>query len=500
MNAVAIRTLTVLLFLIIVFSLSAYPVFSSLVQIWVNDTSFYHGFLVLPLFFAGCFFKKEIFDVYPIRFEPLTMPLLAVASTVMVISFIAGVNIIAHFLFVLCVMLLVVAGFGRHIVFNHFGLVGFLLFAVPFGTEFIIPLQNFTADVSVALMRLSGVDVTYKGINIVTSNARFYVAEACAGLRFLISNIFICYIFAYLSFRTKKSWIIFAIISSLIPIIGNCLRVYGIMMIGHFTNGEYAAGVDHIVYGWGFFSVLAFINLMIGDMLAKKEPFIETQTAPLLPFGVYDATRDRFFPYKHLYEKRICLSLVIILLIPFTLNNYFNDLFEKQKFSFNSQINLLDILPLKHQINTDIQTPLITDFKNTDLQKAYTINDNTRLQIGYYHYQNATKDATSSQNIIHNEENRLLLNQKTISHKGQTYNLILTGHLEGQKYLTVMTYFYEENNTIKYTHSKFDMQYYTLKNLLYYGKNTGGIILIDSAIMPNKTIDQTLNEMLNMAF
>jgi exosortase len=498
MNLVAKKTLFGLFCTILFLSLSSYPISQSLVTIWINDTSFYHGFLVLPLFFIACFLKSEIFDIYPIRFEPLVMPVIAVTVTLMVVSFVAGINIVAHFLFVLCIILLVIAAFGRHIVFNHKGLVCFLLFCVPVGTEFIIPLQNFTADVSVALLRLSGIDVTYQGIHIITSKARFYVAEACAGLRFLISNIFICYIFAYLNFKTKKSWFIFGIISILIPIIGNCLRVYGIMMIGHHTNGEYAAGIDHIIYGWGFFSVLAFITLMIGDKIARNEPFIETETAPILPFGVYDATRDMFYPFAHFYEKRILLSCIIVLLIPFALNNYFNDLFDKQKQTFHAQINLLDIAPLKFKQAYAPNNRLIVDFKNTDKQTAYKIDETTKIQISYYHYQNAHKEAISSANIIHNEEDRLLLKQDTITHNGQTYKVTITGHLEGQKYVTLWAYFYQSGNHFKQTDSKFNMQYFAIKNLLYHGTNAGGVIIMDKKLKDNETPEQAIANMLKL--
>jgi exosortase/archaeosortase family protein len=369
---------------------------------------------------------------------------------------------------------------------------------VPLGTEFIVPLQNFTADVSVVMLRLSGVDVSYQGIHIITPNARFYVAEACAGLRFLISNIFVCYIFAYLNFKNKKSWFIFGFISVLIPIIGNLLRVYGIMMIGHYTNGKYAAGIDHIIYGWGFFTVLAFINLMIGDKIAKNEPFIETQTASILPFGVYDSKSGIFSPYAHFYEKRILLSFIVVLLVPYTLNNYFNDLFENQKQIINPQVNLLDIVPLESKVTDKESSDLIIDFKNTDFQKAYHIDDNTKIQISYYTYQNAHKEATSSNNIIHDEHKRLLLKQDTITHHGHTYNLTVTGYLHGQKYITLATYFYQSGHEFKQTHSKLAMQYYSMINLLYYGKNAGGIILIDKPIAYDETTEQSLTDMLKL--
>jgi exosortase len=499
MNIVAKRSMVVLFLAMSLFVASAFPVTVSLIDIWHNDTTFNHGFLILPLFFVACFLKSEIFDVYPIRFEPLTIPALAIAASLMMIVFFGGFNIIAHFLWAVCLILIVIAAFGRHIVSRNIGLVLFLFFTVPFGTEFIIPLQNLTANVSVFLLKLSGVDVVYEGIHIITPRIKFYVAEACAGLRFLIANIFICYIFAYLHFRTKKSWIIFGIVSTLIPIVGNCLRVYSVMMIGYYTNGEYATGVDHIVYGWGFFTVLAFINLMIGDKIAKHEPFIETATAPLLPFGVYDATRDIFSPYRHFYEKRIFLSFIIIILIPAVINHHFNTIFDN--FDKNKGVSIPQIAtisPIKFDEHITKDSTLITHFKNSDYQKAYALDDTTTLQISYYHYQNTSKEVTSSMNMIHNEENRFLLSQDTIHAHGHDYNLTVTGHIDGQKYVTLSTYFYGADTDLKQTISKIDIQYHSMMNLLYKGQNAGGILLIDKTLQKDETPKQAIDALIHM--
>lgn len=501
MNIVAKRSMAGLFLAISLFAASAFPVTVSLIDVWRNDTTFNHGFLILPLFFVGCFLKSEIFDVYPIRFEPLTIPALAVTASLMMGVFFGGFNIIAHFLWAVCLILIVIAAFGRHIVSHNIGLVLFLFFAVPFGTEFIIPLQNFTANVSVFLLKLSGVDVVYEGIHITTPRIKFYVAEACAGLRFLIANIFICYMYAYFHFRTKKSWIMFGIISIAIPIIGNCLRVYSVMMIGYYTNGEYATGVDHIVYGWGFFTVLAFINLMIGDKITKHEPFIETETAPLLPFGVYDATRDKFYPYHHFYEKRIFLSFIIITLIPATINQHFNSIFDKID-SSKTEVSIPKIetvSPIKFDVHTTKETALITDFKNADYQKAYAVDDTTILQISYYYYQNTSKEVTSSMNMIHNEENRFLLSQDIIhTPHGHDYTVTVTGEVGGQQYVTLSTYFYPKDKGLKQTLSKLDTQYHSMMNLLYKGQNAAGILLIDKALKSNETPKQAIDTLLQM--
>lgn len=495
MNLVARGTFIALLIVISFFAISAYPVTETLISVWFYDTTFYHGFLVFPLFLVGCFIKKDIFDILPIRFEPLTIPFIAILSSIMMVFFVAGLNIVAHFFLVVCIILIVIAGFGRHIVKNNIGLILFLLFMIPFGTEFIVPLQNFTATISVFLLKLSGVDVTYQGIHIVTPNARFYVAEACAGLRFLIANVFLCYIFAYLNFKNFKSWLIFGCVSVFIPIIGNCLRAYAVMMIAYYSDGKYASGIDHIIYGWGFFSVLAFVNLIIGDKIARRKTFIETETSEILPFGIYDATRDKFYPYYHLYQKHILISFMIILLIPATLNHYFNNLFEQQKFNTYVNTNKVSLVKLNDNIPT---TDLLYHFKDSDYETAYALNDKTKLQISYYGYQNNTKEVASSSNNLHNESKRLLLSNDVVTYRGYDFDVIVTGHIGGNRYLTLSTYFYPNDDGFDYTNSKLKLQWKNIYNLLYKGKNPSGIMIIDRAIDTNETPKQALDAVLKM--
>jgi len=496
MNIVGKYSITALCMALCIFMMFTWPITQSIMHVWMYDTTFYHCFLVLPIFFVGLYLKREMFDIYPIRFEALTVPIFAITSVLMVISYWGGFNIIAHFLWVFNVILIAIAALGRHILRYNFALFGFLFFMVPFGTEFIIPLQNLTAFVSVSLLKLSGIDVVYEGIHIITPHVRFYVAEACAGLRFLVANVFICYIFAYLYFHQKRSWILFGAISVFIPVIGNCLRGYLIMLIGHLSSGALAAGVDHIIYGWGFFSLLAFINLIIGEKIAKKETILETPTAPKLPFGTYDKTRDKFYPYNHFYQKRIFLSFVIIILTPFTLNHYFEKITYKKQLTKHLILrpDITEIVPFNFADASKIKVPLIKDFNHADHQKALVIDQKIKVQASYYDYQDANKEVSTAFNRVHNETDRFLLAQHSTRIQNIPYNVIINGHIGRRRYITLMTYFYKDvqNNSIKYTNSRWKIQYYSMLNLLYHGDNSAGILLIERPLRQKENAKDAL--------
>ena len=65
--------------------------------------------------------------------------------------------------------------------------------------------------------------------------------------------------------------VLFLLASVIIPLIGNGLRCVGIILLAHFTNNEYGAGADHIVYGWGFNVAILLVLIFVGSLF-RDEP------------------------------------------------------------------------------------------------------------------------------------------------------------------------------------------------------------------------------------
>lgn len=92
--------------------------------------------------------------------------------------------------------------------------------------------------------------VYIEGLYIFIPQGAFEVAEACSGIRFLISTIVLGLLLAHLLYRDLRLRALLVAAAVSIPIVANGLRAYGIVMIGHWFGMEQAAGTDHIVYGF----------------------------------------------------------------------------------------------------------------------------------------------------------------------------------------------------------------------------------------------------------
>lgn len=176
----------------------------------------------------------------------------------------------------------------------------FTLFAVPFGEELVPFLQEITADISVYMLQLSGIPLFRSGLFIEIPQGKFLVAEACSGVSFLIASIVIGNLYAYMNLKTMRRRVFFVLLSVIVPILANAVRVYGIILVGYWSDMEHAVGADHLIYGWFFFAFVIILLLAIGEWIRARETkalklISEGNAAPKLE--PTEARRDNGYPF-----------------------------------------------------------------------------------------------------------------------------------------------------------------------------------------------------------
>lgn len=242
----------------------------SLIDTWTNTTTYNANFGVLPGALFLIWLRRKRLQLLTPSFEPLALVPLAGFSFALLLGLLADVNIVQQLAFVGALISLTVFCFGREVSWEIKFPLFFLLFLVPMGDSLIPHLQIITAKMSVWMLRLSGIPTFLDGILIEIPNGSFLVAEACAGIRFLITNLIIAFLFAHLAYDKIWKSVLFLLLAVGIPILANSIRAYGIMIIAYYTDMEYATGADHIIYGWGFFAVIMLLLLWIGNLFADR--------------------------------------------------------------------------------------------------------------------------------------------------------------------------------------------------------------------------------------
>ena len=185
---------------------------------------------------------------------------------------VTDINLIAHAGAVGAVQGAVVAALGLRAALFYALPLCFLAFVVPFGDELIPTLQMVTAEIAIALTHASGVAAVVDGIYIETPVGLFIVAEACSGVKFLIAMVTLAVLVCFTRFDSWRRRALFMAASIIIPILANGVRAWGTIYIAQSQGVEFAAGFDHIFYGWIFFAIVVAVLLAGAWRFFEREP------------------------------------------------------------------------------------------------------------------------------------------------------------------------------------------------------------------------------------
>lgn len=240
---------------------------STAIDIWYGNEIFNHGFFIVPGALYLIYLRKDVIRNAPFYNSSLSFLFIIPSVCLYVIGLAGDIQLFLHaatFVLLPSIIWFMVGNtVARILIFP----LCFMLFSIPVGEQLIPYLQEIAADGSVALLQLTGVPLFRSGLYIEIPQGRFLVAEACSGVSFFIASFVIGSLYAYLNLITTSKRIFFVLISLVFPIVANVIRVYGIILIAYWTDMEYAAGADHLIYGWFFFAFVIICLLGIGELL-----------------------------------------------------------------------------------------------------------------------------------------------------------------------------------------------------------------------------------------
>ncbi len=258
------------------------PVTADMVDIWWRSGTFNHCFLIPVISVWLIAQRREKLALLTPRASFIGLLGVAAASLLMLVATLVNVAAAQHFALVLLIQTLVWAVLGDRIAWSLLFPLLYLWFAVPFG-EFLVPrLQDLTADMTVALLKVWGMPVFVEDRMIQIPGGNFQVAEACSGINYLIASLALGTLYAYLQFHRFSRRLLFVALALIVPILANGLRAFGIILIAYYSDMQYAVGVDHLIYGWLFFGVVMLLLFSLGRLFSDA-PLAEKTAAHAAP-------------------------------------------------------------------------------------------------------------------------------------------------------------------------------------------------------------------------
>jgi exosortase A len=250
-------------------------------RVWLDSPTFNHCFLILPLSLFMMWMRRKGLAAVPHAPRPGAALLLLPLSFAWLVAFFASILEAQQVVVItmLQVMLFSVLGWPayRRLIAPFL----YLYFLVPSGAELVPALQQFTAHFAVLGLRLIGIPVFSDGAVIDIPSGSFAVAEACAGLRFLVATVAFGVFYATQVYRSVFRRLAFIGLSIIVPIIANGLRVFGLIAAAQWMGNPAAALADHLIYGWGFFSLVLILLVFVGRAFSDRDDGDDLASTPV---------------------------------------------------------------------------------------------------------------------------------------------------------------------------------------------------------------------------
>ena len=265
----------------------AWSDWSEMARQWWDSSTYNHILLVPPILaWLVCLRGRELVRLAPASWWP-GLGLFGGGLLAWLGGGAVGINLVSQFGAVAMLQGATAALLGPRVVAGLLFPLGYMLFLVPFGDEIIPVLQTITAKLAVALTHASGVPATVDGVFIDTPVGLFEVAEACSGVKFLVAMVALGTLVAHLCFASWRRRAVFMLAAVVVPVLANGVRAWGTIYIAQSQGVEFAAGFDHIVYGWIFFALVMGAVLGLAWRTFDRspdEPLVDVAAIEANPF------------------------------------------------------------------------------------------------------------------------------------------------------------------------------------------------------------------------
>ncbi len=272
--AESFRSHRVLFFLLLpLFVLMYYNIVPSMVEQWYNDPNYSHGFIV-PIIAAYFLYERReelmktesapsafgilllIFGLLQLCAGYLAFELYTMRSSLIVL--LAGMILYFFGMKVFRIMLLPVL---------------YLFFMVPLPyivyDSIAFPLKQLVAKYSVDALQLMGVIIIREGNILILPETTLEVADACSGIRSLVSLLALAAAFALITQKGTIKRVIIIVAAIPIAILTNGVRVMGTGILAQYWGAKAAEGFFHEFAGLAVFAVALLLMAGLGALLNR---------------------------------------------------------------------------------------------------------------------------------------------------------------------------------------------------------------------------------------
>lgn len=250
-----------------------WPVLVGLALQWYLDPNYSHGFLI-PVMSAYFVWERRM-KLARLTPQPTWWGLGVVLFGLLMLTIgqIGAELFLQRFSLVVVIAGLVLLILGCEVLRVLSFPIVFLIFMIPLPAIVLnaiaFPLQGFAAQTATSCLAALDIPVLREGNIIILARTTLEVAEACSGIRSLMSLLALGTAYAY--FGERMMWKRWVLVATAVPvaIAANAFRVAGTGALAHYFGDEVAQGFYHDFSGWLVFVVAFVLLLGIGSVLRR---------------------------------------------------------------------------------------------------------------------------------------------------------------------------------------------------------------------------------------
>jgi len=267
------KTLAHSLMLFVLFIVLYSPIFPDMYHLWIENSNNSHGLLVPFVSLYLMWTKRGNIEWDRTTPSNIGLLILVVSLLCYIIGYAGGIEVLPRLTIVITLIGLIIFNLGL----EFFSLISFpilfLFFMIPFPVSIVglvsFPLQLFATEVSAFIISSLSIPVFITGNMLHFANTSLEVAEACSGIRSLVSYLMLGFLFAYLMNGSVKRRSIMVLLAIPLAFFSNILRVTSTGILAHCLGGDVARGFLHEFSGISFF-VFGFIIFVFCYVLLEK--------------------------------------------------------------------------------------------------------------------------------------------------------------------------------------------------------------------------------------
>lgn len=242
------------------------PALLELVEDWYLDSNYSHGFLIPLVSLYMIWSKREELAAIPSSISPSGLVLVIVGIVMFIVGNSASEYFTVRLSFVIILIGLVRYLFGRQIMEKIWFELTFLIFMIPI--PYVIyytatfPLQLLASKITATILTFIGLDIVRQGNILHIPGYSLEVAEACSGMRSIVSLLALGALYAQMTQPNTARKIILFLSTIPLAIAANVFRVFVTTILAAVVGDEVAQEPLHSLFGMSVF-VVAFTGLFL---------------------------------------------------------------------------------------------------------------------------------------------------------------------------------------------------------------------------------------------